>query len=236
MSRRTRSRVVRRVRFRPPARQREGPPRTRVPFPIEGPAAGPARGPARVGLSVPPPGQVEGTGIDACLHHRALARWARPELPTLSRVHLRPDAARWLLQSSRIPSTTGEPLEPQSRRRRSPAFAARPPCEHGGLWVARVLAERASRTLDGTGAGVHAADQHACDRSQTRLYPDPRGPDTSCRGAAVSRESAREGPSTSPRYWAVTSLSRGPLRLPSREGRPTTPVRGAFRPWILGEE
>lgn len=214
-------------------------------FPHRGPVAvsgsfrhAPARRPARVGLSVPPPGQEESTGVDACLHHRALAHWARPELFTLSRGRFRPDAARWLLQSSRIPSTTGEPLEPQSRRRRSPVVAARPPCKHGGLgWPASVQsAEQASRTLDGTGAGVHAADQHACDRSQTRLYPDPRGPDTSCRDAAVSRVSAREGPSTSPWYWAVAGLSRGPLRLPSREGRPTTLVRGAFRPKKLSEE
>lgn len=90
--------------------------------------------------------------------------------------------------------------------------------------------------LDGTGAGVHAADRHACDCSPTRLYPDPRGPDTSCHDAAVSRVSAREGPSTSPGNPPLPASSRGPLRLPSREGKPTPPARGAFRPGILREE
>jgi hypothetical protein len=123
-------------------------------FPHRGPSCrfrqfpAPARRPARVGLSVPPPGQEECTGVDVVLHRRALARWARPNLPTLSRSRFRPDAARWLLQSSRIPSTTGEPLEPQSRRRRSPVFAARPPCKHGGLWVARFRAERGASQSD----------------------------------------------------------------------------------------
>lgn len=88
----------------------------------------------------------------------------------------------------------------------------------------------------GTGAGVHAADRHTCDRSQMRLYPDPRGPDTSCRDVVVSRVSARGGPSTSPGIPPLPASSRGPLRLPSREGKPTPPARGAFRPGILREE
>jgi hypothetical protein len=67
-------------------------------------------------------------------------------------------------------------------------------------------------------------------------YPDPRGPDTSCRNIEVSRESARGGPSTSPGNPPLPASSRGPLRRPSREGRPTTSARGAFRPGILGEE
>jgi len=198
----------------------------------------PARRPAHLGLSVPPPGQAESTGVDVFLHQRALAPWARPNFSTLSRGRFRPDAARWLLQSSRIPSTTGEPLEPQSRRRRSPVFAARPPCKHGGLgWpvAAQARSEPVGLWMGQGPASTPPTNTPAIARKRaftpTHGVRTPPVAKPRCLGSLPERDHR-------PRLWyrAVASFSRGPLRLPSREGRPTTPVRGAFRPGKLREE
>lgn len=187
------------------------------------PASGPKTGPfGPFGISTWPGGERRD---DAPSRRRALAHRARSLRFTLPRDASRPDAARWFLQSSRTPSTTEELLEPQSRLGRSPVFTARrrptlrctrlflggpPPC---GASQSDLSGDRGRRPR----------------RRPTRLrllagracYPDPQGPDTSCRDVAVSRESARGEPLTSPGKPAVTGVLPEDrfARLPAKEDR-----------------
>lgn len=175
-------------------------------FPHRGPSFRfPVRGPARVGLSVSPPGQEEGPGrrlfapprsralgLDRRVHAFACAASAgRRSMASAIESDSEHDRG-----ASRTPTTT----RTVARLRRS---TARCPPRRARLSVGGPLPCGASQSdSNGTGAGVHAADRHACDRSHTRLLPRPTG--------------VRTPPVATPRYLGS---------LPERDREPRQGIR-----------